>query len=1232
MILRAACEKLKRVKGLIGGPPGSSSDHIVKFSTIKDNWPLLCDPAKIEKHGPQKVTHASRRKRLSTDDCVTTPQPTVHATLTHPALSRIYRAQPFINRVIKTLLGVIKSPAAHLHSGTWEDFPVALVVAVDPGSPSSACSFFASAVDQQKEYEDLPALLLLLHELSVPRLHTACAASVCEPTLSGSDSANTRAADAEDSGLIHQTSDSVFQLVNVSLDFPHALRYCQNQFGTLTSLGVREDENGSMQLLTESGLQGPVWVRDPNRQANTPLLAHAKQYMVLPGLSFPADSNDGYVHVEVSFPPLPAVSICVRVQWDRQHDQVSTVFSYAAPVFTNEFQLRGQVDNVKKQVLLALIVHGKHHPYKAWFPNDGDWHQVCVTWRKADGFWAIYVDGKKRDSGSGADTSRDIYENGILILGQDQDSFGGNFTEPFVGNITDLNVWAEVLDDGDFRDLNECLQSIKEQAIFSFDRRNLTLHPAVREVPAKLFCPGLLRQVENQGCRVLEGWTTHGTPQYSPAPCSQRLPFICKINKDCYLKMKELLESQSSRPSPFMQNLMQYGLTMEDVLPGPAEEPSWGQVSLMLNASHRALGAVGQERLEVPDVISLVRILSRAADVPGRANQSRPAAQRLCRVFLGVADRVIRHDSADAWGAIRPVVKGPMAVVQTIDRMVSNLKSVLLTDTEQTQIHSDNIRLQVLQTTLSESSAISAFCGSEPDNGTELDCISVPSQNMQELHNNGFQKVTVLNTWYGSLRPLLKAEENITIPPTVSDGTQRYKGTVLASSVISTTVLGDDQPISMSVNFRLKHRAQIPTGTTYNPVCAFWDFDLVPEEGGSWSTQGCEVISSHKDSTSCYCNHTTNFALLLQIYEVQRSEENERGLQILSFISCGVSLCGLAFTFILFIAVGVPKSDRTTVHKNLIAALATAQLLLMFSDWAVGNQEACLVVTALLHLFFLASFCWMLVEGLLLWSKVVSVNISEERRMRLYYALGWGLPVMIVSVTMAISLDKYKADSRCWLNIESNVIWAFVGPVLFVLAVNAVVLCRVVMVTVSSARRRAKMLTPSSASKLHALDLTWAATRPVLILLPVLGLTWLCGVLVHLSVVLAYLFISLNAFQGLYIFLVYAVYNSEVRNAIKRIQEKRKALSFTNCSQPISFLPSQRTPAVPWAHSLPPPSSLETSESSGPAPSTTSSSLVFKNESFRKDSFANFSLKPASGNQVVQLTAFKPSEGSTVSH
>jgi len=40
-----------------------------------------------------------------------------------------------------------------------------------------------------------------------------------------------------------------------------------------------------------------------------------------------------------------------------------------------------------------------------------------------------------------------------------------------------------------------------------------------------------------------------------------------------------------------------------------------------------------------------------------------------------------------------------------------------------------------------------------------------------------------------------------------------------------------------------------------------------------------------------------------------------------------------------------------------------------------------------------------------------------------------------------------------------------------------------------------------------------ATAKPVLVLLPVLGLTWVCGVLVHLSIIWAYVFIALNSLQ-----------------------------------------------------------------------------------------------------------------------
>lgn len=180
--------------------------------------------------------------------------------------------------------------------------------------------------------------------------------------------------------------------------------------------------------------------------------------------------------------------MCVRIQWNPEWSEVSTVFSYAAPVFTNEFQLRGQVD-MQGRILLALIIHGKHLPYKASFPNDGAWHHICVAWRRSSGHWVIYVDGSRKDTGSGTDTSRDIHGDGIFILGQDQDSFGGNFTEPFFGNITDLNVWNMSLETRHVLALNAC-SPMTQEALFSWNLDHLSSHPVVEEVHVLLFCPG----------------------------------------------------------------------------------------------------------------------------------------------------------------------------------------------------------------------------------------------------------------------------------------------------------------------------------------------------------------------------------------------------------------------------------------------------------------------------------------------------------------------------------------------------------------------------------------------------------------------------------------------------------------------------------------------------------------------------------------------------------------------
>jgi hypothetical protein len=76
--------------------------------------------------------------------------------------------------------------------------------------------------------------------------------------------------------LVHQTSDWVFRLVNVSLALSQAGSFCRGQFSSLTTLGQPEDEEGTLELIRQAGLQGPMWVRDPNRPISRSL-ALAKQ-------------------------------------------------------------------------------------------------------------------------------------------------------------------------------------------------------------------------------------------------------------------------------------------------------------------------------------------------------------------------------------------------------------------------------------------------------------------------------------------------------------------------------------------------------------------------------------------------------------------------------------------------------------------------------------------------------------------------------------------------------------------------------------------------------------------------------------------------------------------------------------------------------------------------------------------------------------------------------------------
>ncbi|NWU85945.1 AGRD2 protein, partial [Onychorhynchus coronatus] len=841
------------------------------------------------------------------------------------------------------------------------------------------------------------------------------------------------------------------------LDWWHADRYCEQRFAQLLCEPQDTEQDSFSKLLQSHRIRGSVWLKE--RDGVLPKPKRRRGHSV-PVLVFREKTDTKYVKVLSEFPALPAVTACAHLQWDTSTQEIATVFSYAVPAFMNEFQLRGFVDE-EGFVRFALIVHGHHSPYLPVFRADRQWHHFCVTWQQENGTWAIYADGKRRASASGLcaagpSAPQPIYGQGTFIIGQDQDSLGGTFRakESFSGNITDLHIWQKVLGTEQIEQVRSCWVT-EQDLVFGWSSNALELESTVQTVTTQLLCPGPVEE-----CRVLEV----GSSGFSYSSCLQTLPFICQYRKDAYWQLKRVqLESSHSLVS-HVNTLAERTVIPDSIFTSDVQDMNLSVALGALDVLAMVLREGEMSMLEPSDLLAVLQLLKQVSDVEVQEGDDLEMLEQLGQYYMEVTELILEEQNIGTWSSVSQVIRGPMAVVELCDRMVSLLVPLLTAERTRITIQHGNI---------------------------------------------GLPRVTVKNLWfgYGALQRCLSGTA-VSQHVAASGGGHKYVSTTVGTAVISSTLLGDYQEISTSVRYRLQHRAQVPGAGAVLPS------HLQHHAGGMWSTAGCSVVMSLQDSTACFCNHTTNFAILLQVYEMQQTTTKEEfTLQTLTFIGCGVSFCALIVTFILFLVVRVPKSERTTVHKNLISALAAGEALLMFSELAKSNQVLCFLVTAFLHLFFMAAFSWMLVEGLLLWSKVVAVNMSEDRRMKFYYVAGWGLPVLIVGVTLATSFNKYVAANHCWLNAQTNVIWAFVGPVLFILAVNTFVLLRVVMVTVSSARRRSKMLTPNSSLESQIGAQIWATAKPVLVLLPVLGLTWVCGLLVHLSIIWAYVFIVLNSLQ-----------------------------------------------------------------------------------------------------------------------
>ena len=106
------------------------------------------------------------------------------------------------------------------------------------------------------------------------------------------------------------------------------------------------------------------------------------------------------------------------------------------------------------------------------------------------------------------------------------------------------------------------------------------------------------------------------------------------------------------------------------------------------------------------------------------------------------------------------------------------------------------------------------------------------------------------------------------------------------------------------------------------------------------------------------------------------------------------------------------KNKLHHIHRQLALALCLAQVVFLIGvdrtsvpspDWL------CTSIAAILHYLLLVTFAWQLVEGIHLYLFVVKVFFNEKI-MRAYYPCAWGIPLIIVAITVGVRFCDYGSE------------------------------------------------------------------------------------------------------------------------------------------------------------------------------------------------------------------------------
>ncbi|XP_046828165.1 protocadherin-like wing polarity protein stan isoform X1 [Vespa crabro] len=296
-------------------------------------------------------------------------------------------------------------------------------------------------------------------------------------------------------------------------------------------------------------------------------------------------------------------------------------------------------------------------------------------------------------------------------------------------------------------------------------------------------------------------------------------------------------------------------------------------------------------------------------------------------------------------------------------------------------------------------------------------------------------------------------------------------------------------PLQSPVQVRLWLSENDDFKTRTNPQCVHWN---TAKGTGEWSRMGCTTeiednSLSYGSIVNCSCLQLSTFAVLTDVLDLEYVPEPSLLEDVTSYSAFMLALPLLLSALLILALIRGTGTNSNSIHKNLVLCVFLGETLYLIALKArsplVTNEFPCKLTAIGLHYAWLSTFAWTLVDSIHLYRMLTEMRDVNHGQMRFYYTMGYGMPAVIVGLTIGVRADQYGNFYFCWLSIYETVIWSLIGPVCVAIFVN---FCILVM-----SIRAAFTLKEHIMGFGNLRTLLWLSVAS----LPLLGSTWTLAVL-----------------------------------------------------------------------------------------------------------------------------------------